>query len=262
MLNFLYYAKYPVHTMETLDLMEEALNMYHTNREVFIDLGIRHDFNFPKDHFIKHYHELIELFGTCDNFNTEYTEHLHIDFAKEAFRATNCKDEYHQMTAWLDHREKVYLHEKFILRRFLARSTPPPPWLPPLVYLRQIKMTSRPSVYGVSIGDIETKYDAIDFRGTLSRFIVHLQNPALPRRQVEDAATNLYIPFSKISVFHHIKFVLQDVFSKEAFTSVVDSIHCEPTRLDKHGKYIPGRFDTAIVNLDNGGRAGVKGMIP
>ncbi len=36
-----------------------------------------------------------------DNFNTEYTERLHINLAKDAFHMTNTKDKYPQMTAWL-----------------------------------------------------------------------------------------------------------------------------------------------------------------
>lgn len=79
MLDFLYLAKYPVHTTETLDQLDSALTLYHDNRQIFVDLGIRNDFNFPKGHFINHYRELIEYFGTTDNFNTEYSERLHID---------------------------------------------------------------------------------------------------------------------------------------------------------------------------------------
>jgi hypothetical protein len=47
------------------------------------------------------------LFETIDNYNTEQTEHLHIDFMKDAYHATNCKNEYMQMTAWLECHEKV-----------------------------------------------------------------------------------------------------------------------------------------------------------
>jgi len=42
-----------------------------------------------------------------DNYNTEQSERLHIDFAKDAYRATNQRDQYPQMTAWLERREKV-----------------------------------------------------------------------------------------------------------------------------------------------------------
>ncbi|KAF9533674.1 hypothetical protein CPB83DRAFT_890141 [Crepidotus variabilis] len=244
-LDFLYLAKYPVHTMETLNQMEESLKMYHENRQVFINLGIRQDFNFPKYHFSNHYRKLIELFGTTDNFNTEYTERLHINLAKEAFRATNSKDKFPQMTAWLDRREKVMLHDKFILRRFEANSNnvPPPPRIPPLVQPREMKMATSPSVYGA-----------------LSRFVIHSQKPELTKREVEDAAANFQLPFYKVSVFHRIKFVSHDPYSINPSASiVVDSIHCEPARFDRYNNLIPGRFDTAMVNIANGGRVGVKG---
>ncbi|KAJ7906687.1 hypothetical protein B0H13DRAFT_1880374 [Mycena leptocephala] len=42
------------------------------------------------------------LFGTSDNYNTEYTERLYIDLAKDAYRSTNRKDEFSQMTLWLE----------------------------------------------------------------------------------------------------------------------------------------------------------------
>jgi hypothetical protein len=123
LLDFLYLARYPVHTTETLDAMERALQLYHANHQVFVDLGIHNDFNFPKDHFLNHYRELIEFFRTTDNFNTEYTERLHIDLVKEAFCSTNSKDEYPQMVAWLDWREQIQLHVKFIQCHFLQANT-------------------------------------------------------------------------------------------------------------------------------------------
>ena len=271
LMDFLYLAKYPVHTHETLDQLEGALRMYHGNRQIFIDLGIRHDFNFPKDHFINHYPELIELFGTTDNFDTEYTERLHIDLAKDAFRATNTKDEYPQMTAWLDCRERVLLHEKFINRRLSAQlmlTKPPseitmsPFRIPPLVYPRELKMSTRPSNHGVSLDDIIQMYGASDFVDALSRFVVHLQHPGFSRVEVEQAAPRLHLPLRKVSVYHRVKFITHDPFSLDSAAEiVVDSIHCEPARRDKHGELVPGRFDTAIINHRNGGRAGVKGML-
>jgi len=50
-----------------------------------------------------------------------------------------------------DRRERVLLHEKFILHRFRAISTPPPPRIPHLVDPRHIKMSKWPSVYGVPV---------------------------------------------------------------------------------------------------------------
>ena len=65
--------------------MDDALQAFHDNCDIFISFGVHAHFNIPKLHNIGHYLELIELFGTADNFNTEYTKHLHIDMAKEAY---------------------------------------------------------------------------------------------------------------------------------------------------------------------------------
>ena len=78
--------------------LTESLDRLHDNLPVFIKLGIRKNMNLPKLHALRHYVRTIELFGTADNFNTEYTERLHIDLTKDAYRATNHKDEFIQMT--------------------------------------------------------------------------------------------------------------------------------------------------------------------
>ena len=67
-----------------------------------------------KLHFFEHYHALIELFGPLDGINTEYFERLHIDFVKEAYCATNHKGEYWQMVVWLERKEKMLCHTKYI----------------------------------------------------------------------------------------------------------------------------------------------------
>lgn len=89
LLDFLYLAQYPVHSNVTLDLLADALTHFHDNKNIFVDLGIREHFNIPKLHFLQHYVDFIMLQGTTDNYSTEYTERLHIDLAKDAFRATN-----------------------------------------------------------------------------------------------------------------------------------------------------------------------------
>lgn len=73
---------------------------------IFVELGVRDDFNLPKLHSCAHYIMYIKLFGTTDNYNTEYTERLHIDLAKDAYRSINFKDEFPQMTLWLERKEK------------------------------------------------------------------------------------------------------------------------------------------------------------
>ena len=113
-LDFLYLAQYPVHTSETLSLLYDALSRFHVNKDIFVDIGVRAGWGIPKLHFLKHYALLIKRLGTADNFNTEYTERLHIDLAKEAYEATNAKDEFPQMTLWLERREKILRHDRYV----------------------------------------------------------------------------------------------------------------------------------------------------
>jgi Plavaka transposase len=162
MLDFLYVAQFPAHTMTTLELLRDSLSKFHENKQVFVDLGIRRDFNLPKLHSLQHYIPSIELFGTTDNYNTENTERLHIDLAKDAYRATNHKDEYPQMTTWLERKEKVLRHELFIAWQLNGRQLPPQ--IPPEVELHtHIKMTRHPSVRGVPITTLVSNYGTVDY---------------------------------------------------------------------------------------------------
>ena len=98
MLDFLYQAEYPIHSDITLVGLDKALRNFHESKAVLVTLGICDHFNFPKLHNLCHYTAPIRYFGTLDNHNTETTERLHIDFAKDAYQATNRKDEFVQMT--------------------------------------------------------------------------------------------------------------------------------------------------------------------
>ena len=85
LLDFLYLAQYPAHTSETLEHICVALERFHANKAIFVDLGIWDHFHFPKLHSLDHYPISIKLFGTTDNYNTQYMEHLHINFVKDAY---------------------------------------------------------------------------------------------------------------------------------------------------------------------------------
>jgi hypothetical protein len=92
-LDFIYLARYPIHTSDTVAQMNDAFHTFHENRDIFVSLGVRNHFNIPNLHNAGHYYKFIRLYGTADNFNTEYTERLHIDLAKDAYASTNFKDE-------------------------------------------------------------------------------------------------------------------------------------------------------------------------
>ncbi|KAG1770175.1 hypothetical protein EDD22DRAFT_977202 [Suillus occidentalis] len=113
-LDFVYYAQYQSHTEHTLSRMEAALTLFHTNKEVFVELGVCDHFNIPKVHSMVHYTDSIRLFGSTDGFNTELLERLHIDFAKRAYRASNQCDYVIQMTTWLQRQESLHIQDAYL----------------------------------------------------------------------------------------------------------------------------------------------------
>jgi hypothetical protein len=55
LLDFIYLAQYPSHTDSTLRYLHNALDQFNKNKNIFIVLGIRDNFNFPKLHSLTHY---------------------------------------------------------------------------------------------------------------------------------------------------------------------------------------------------------------
>ena len=108
LLDFIYLSQYSMHTVESLNTLDAALHRFHQEKDVFIELGIREHFNFPKLHGLAHYRRSITVFGTVDNYNTEQSERLHINFTKKAYCATNCKDEFKQMVTWVELQEAMH----------------------------------------------------------------------------------------------------------------------------------------------------------
>ena len=89
LLDFIYLTQYPSHSDSTLQYLDEALQFFHKEKHIFQDIRPEINFNIPKLHSLLHFSESIRLFGTTNNYNTEQFERLHIDFAKDAFRASN-----------------------------------------------------------------------------------------------------------------------------------------------------------------------------
>jgi hypothetical protein len=113
-LEFPYFAQLQTHTSDTLQFLENALAVFHANKDVLHKLEVCEHFNIPKLHQLSHYIQSILLYGTTNSFNTELPERLHIDFAKEAYRASNKRDYEEQMALWLQCQETVFLHSSYL----------------------------------------------------------------------------------------------------------------------------------------------------
>ncbi|KII83180.1 hypothetical protein PLICRDRAFT_77725, partial [Plicaturopsis crispa FD-325 SS-3] len=105
--DFIYYSNSNTHTSKSLAKMSAALEEFHTRKEIFVTLGIRTHFNIPKFHSMLHYADAIRNLGSADGYNTEASERLHIDFTKDAYRASKRREYVRQMTLWLQRRESV-----------------------------------------------------------------------------------------------------------------------------------------------------------
>lgn len=262
LLDFLYLAQYPLHTSETLRLLQQSLKRFHKNKKIFVDLGIRDNFNLPKLHSLAHYVESILLFGTTDNYNTEYTERLHIDLAKDAYQATNHRDEYGQMTVWLQRKEKVLQHQSYLDWQFGTRLSI---MLQPTSMASNgtQKLTKWPSVSAVDLDDLIKNYGAEFFWEALCRHIIlsqHTGPSKLTRRQLEQRVPFTNIPFTSLPVYHKLKFVTT-ANPGEVKATTLDAIHVRPEHRSRRGILIPARFDTALVNVGSGGETGLKGTL-
>ncbi|KAH9025374.1 hypothetical protein EDB85DRAFT_2149809 [Lactarius pseudohatsudake] len=234
LLDFLYLAQLPSQTTNTVARLDSSLARFHDNKAVFVDLGVREHFNIPKLHSLMHYSPSIALFGTTDNYNTEQTERLHIDFTKDAYRATNHKDEYPQMTAWLERREKLQQHT--------ARLSS---------FGSSLRPNSREANLQLGLLALfpAVEHGAVDFQDALADFIAQTNHPEASAAALRTLAADTLIPFRCVPVFYRIK------YTSSGTSTVIDAVHVRPEQRDTHGRPIPSRFDTVIVRGHHRGRA-------
>ncbi|KAA1474227.1 hypothetical protein DENSPDRAFT_866389 [Dentipellis sp. KUC8613] len=251
---------YPMHTNETLDAMDAALQRFHDNRSIFVDLGIRSDFNIPKLHELRHYSTSIKLFGTTDNYNTETWERLHIDLTKNAWRNTNTKDAYPQMTGWVQRTEKMHQHKAFVEWRQAAARPLAASFLnlDPLRHIH-LDMTKLPSRRAISFDTLHQKYGAVMFSQALAAFVVSHNEPSLGPVATQRRIRDTLVPQNAVSVFHKIKFWNHDALQREDGQDERDAVHARPNDKDKQGRFLPGRFDTALIKVGDASDRGVTG---
>ncbi|KAF8869049.1 hypothetical protein CPB85DRAFT_1241987, partial [Mucidula mucida] len=225
LLDFLYLSRYQVHSDITLQELNDCLEEFHSNKWVFVECGVREHFNIPKLHFLTHYICAIKLFGTANNYSTETTERLHIDFTKDAYPE--------QAVLRPSSRQDV---ARANIRFLFADLSCP----------YNIKMTNWPTLKSVRISTLQTSYGASLFVPALCRFIAQFCYPTGTAAQIEEAALDVALPFRSVPVFHCIKFINTDFHP----TETLDSIHAYPQIRTSSGKITrEGRFDTALIRV-------------
>ena len=230
-MDFLFVAQYQCQTSDTIQQLEDSLFVFHENKEVFLNLEVQENFNLPKLHSLSHYTSSIRLFGMTDNYNTKQFKCLHINFAKNAYCASNRKDKYYQMTKWLKRCEKVQLHTVLIDWRRQKHHQGSPscnPMGPPHVCYLITTISQYPSRQ-VSFDELAVDYGMFHFQDALGDFIAWVNNPGAAPSTLHNLSHNALIPFSHVPVYHYFKFTNHGNSGK---MEIVDSVHVWPELRD------------------------------
>ncbi|KAF8263176.1 hypothetical protein EI94DRAFT_1878699 [Lactarius quietus] len=237
-LNFTFLAQFPSHTTYTLCSLEDSLAEFHDNKDIFIDVGVRDNFNLPKLHSLLHYGPSIALFGTTDNYNSEQMVRLHIELPKKGYRASNGKDKEFQMTTHAECREKMMNHMAYI--KCAHTYTPNERVHCP----RFLKMAKNPTLKAVTFNKLSAEYGAVDFQDCLADFIAKLNYPGASAAVLRHQAVDTLLPFQMVLVFHRIKFMTSHDSDN---TDFCDGMIIRPKHIDTHRCKVPSRFDTVVV---------------
>ncbi|OBZ68295.1 hypothetical protein A0H81_11950 [Grifola frondosa] len=89
-LEFCYLVRRNVHTPKTLRQLDEALDLFYANRDIFQTTGVWPEgFNLPRQHSLRHYRNLIWEFAAPNGLCSSITESKHIEAVKDPYRHSN-----------------------------------------------------------------------------------------------------------------------------------------------------------------------------
>ncbi|KAI0750184.1 hypothetical protein C8Q80DRAFT_1102266, partial [Daedaleopsis nitida] len=263
-LDFVNYAHFETHTSLSLDDLHTSWRGYHCFKTVFRRLGIRQHFNFPKGHSTEHYEPSIRAFGTADGYSTEHPERLHIDFAKDAYKASNKQETYiQQMAVWLERQESVFRFSSFLCWSSPPRISTEPRslgdeqtddeeapdgsedesvagWGDP--YARGYRIAKVPSFPLLTIRDFIQRFGLpLDFIYRLSSFVA-----TLPRVTHQPLRLPVIHERTRVGAYKQMK-ILLPLVPQVSQEPTVDIVHASPPRPGRFGRTIPSYMSTVLV---------------
>ncbi|KIJ59637.1 hypothetical protein HYDPIDRAFT_100300 [Hydnomerulius pinastri MD-312] len=281
-LDFIYYAQFHSHTSQSLASLQSALDEFHAHKHVFVDLGVRKDFNIPKFHSMEHYVESIKSRGSADGFNTEFPERLHIDFAKDAYHATNKKDYVAQMTKWLARQEAVHQFSAYIdwvLQRFDkpedddemdedeaqetqvasgAINASPSTTVSSVTHV----LAARPPFKALTIEAITQQFGVVNLLATLSTYLrsappgpgpFNGNPPSQAQTGTRAPSTVLVSEWDRFDAYRRLSIAYLKIPRAVHITKEFDRIRATPPSVPAgRSAGSPGRFDTILVRTEGG----------
>jgi hypothetical protein len=159
--EFCYLARRSQIDETNLELIDAAVERFHREREIFIELRIREDFSLPRQHSLVHYSSLIRLFGAPNGICSSITESKHIQAVKEPWRRSSRNQPLGQMLLTTQCLEKLaaarvdFESRGMLNQRSLFQDVPSPPPLDPneddgavdalgMTALGDVKLAARP----------------------------------------------------------------------------------------------------------------------
>lgn len=185
-------------------------------------------------------------------------ERLHIDYAKEAYRAGNHKDITNNMAQWLVRLEKIeqhVLHVQWPEGKTPKANEDSPP---------RLLLTKHPSAKAVPITTLTTMYHAPAFTTALQSYLTTLI-PSLSIERHEGAHAHIDTINSHlcvIPVWHRLRITNAPVQDVEGISDHSDTAHARPAHPARKGSMAVGeRFDTVLVDKKGSAEpAGIDGM--
>lgn len=80
-----------------IDDLRIRINEFFRDVKIFKTLGVRENFNLPRQHAMRHYPDLMEDFAAMGGSDTSITENLHISIVKRPWRRSNHNNAMAQM---------------------------------------------------------------------------------------------------------------------------------------------------------------------